>query len=248
MNDTLKAAGRIGAELGAAKAENERLRGLLAEVAHCLRTTDEQPLYWEENLASRIYRTLSQQAEPCGTCEPEGVMATDGSGPFDCPDCGKKAAARNGSETTETRATAGLEGAAQPAQAQDEREAFEAEARKLLYVLDREAISGEYIVPDTENAWQLWQARATRPAQTEQQPEDQVSATMKLPCELKLPGGMTIGKGCQLSTLLLAMRDRENGPIWRQRFGQPQPFDPALHNLMAEFLAAPAAQAVKGGE
>lgn len=44
--------------------ENEKLRGLLAEVAHCLRTTDEQPLYWEENLASRIYRALSQQAEP----------------------------------------------------------------------------------------------------------------------------------------------------------------------------------------
>lgn len=32
MNDTLKAAGRIGAELGAAKAENDRLRGLLREV------------------------------------------------------------------------------------------------------------------------------------------------------------------------------------------------------------------------
>ena len=67
MNDTLKAAGRIGAELGAAKAENERLRGLLAEVAHCLRTSDEQPLYWEEEFASRIYRALSQQAEPTGT-------------------------------------------------------------------------------------------------------------------------------------------------------------------------------------
>ena len=32
MNDTLKVAGRIGAELGAAKAENDRLRGLLAIV------------------------------------------------------------------------------------------------------------------------------------------------------------------------------------------------------------------------
>ena len=31
MNDTLKAAGRIGAELGAAKAENEKLRGLLTK-------------------------------------------------------------------------------------------------------------------------------------------------------------------------------------------------------------------------
>lgn len=52
--------------------------------------------------------------------------------------------------------------------AQDEREAFEAEARKLLYVLDREAIGGEYIVPDTENAWHLWRARDTRPAQTDE--------------------------------------------------------------------------------
>lgn len=27
----------------------------------------------------------------CGTCEKDGVWATDGAGPFDCPDCGKKA-------------------------------------------------------------------------------------------------------------------------------------------------------------
>ncbi|WP_312537657.1 hypothetical protein [Stutzerimonas nitrititolerans] len=81
----------------------------------------------------------------------------------------------------------------------------------------------------------------TRPAQTEQQPEDRVPVTMKLPCEVKLPGGMTVGRGCQLSTLLLAMRDREHGPLWRQRFGQPQPFDPALLNLIAD-NAAPIAQ------
>jgi hypothetical protein len=35
MNDTLKVAGRIGAELGAAKAELEKLRGLLREAIHC---------------------------------------------------------------------------------------------------------------------------------------------------------------------------------------------------------------------
>src|SRR5690606_8922730 len=45
----------------------------------------------------------------------------------------------------------------------------------------------------------------------------------------------------QLSTLLLAMTDREHGPLWRQRFGQPQPFDPALLNLIAD-NAAPIAQ------
>src|SRR5690606_7186646 len=72
-------------------------------------------------------------------------------------------------------------------------------------------------------------------------PEDRVPVTMKLPCEVKLPGGMTVGRGCQLSTLLLAMRDREHGPLWRQRFGQPQPFDPALLNLIAD-NAAPIAQ------
>lgn len=49
------------------QAENEKLRGLLSEVAHCLRTSDEQPLYWEEEFASRIYRALSQQAEPVDT-------------------------------------------------------------------------------------------------------------------------------------------------------------------------------------
>lgn len=92
--------------------------------------------------------------------------------------------------------------------------------------------------------WIGWQARATRPAQTEQQLVDHVPVTMKLPCEVKLPGGMTVGKGCQLTTLLLAMRDRESGPQWRQRFGQPQPFDPALLNLIGD-VAAPIAQPVQ---
>jgi len=58
--------------------ENVRLRGLLVEVAHCLRTSDEQPLYWEEKFASRIYRDLSQQAEPeCGCCGQTGECDDD---------------------------------------------------------------------------------------------------------------------------------------------------------------------------
>ncbi|NIM30403.1 MAG: hypothetical protein GTN60_03640 [Pseudomonas stutzeri] len=66
------------------------------------------------------------------------------------------------------------------------------------------------------------------------QPEDNVPVNMSLPCEVKLPGGMTIGRGCRLSTLLLALRQREDGPLWRQYFGAPQPFDPALHKLIGD--------------
>lgn len=75
---------------------------------------------------------------------------------------------------------------------------------------------------------------AQRYSDTARQPEDYVPATMKLPCEVKLPGGMTIGIGCRLSTLLLALKQREDGPLWRQRFGEPLPFDPALHKLIGD--------------
>lgn len=73
-----------------------------------------------------------------------------------------------------------------------------------------------------------------RPAQAEQQPID---GNMKLPCEVRLPGGMTIGKGCALSTLLLALRNRDDSMPWRQRFGVPMPFDPRLRNLIAALSA-----------
>jgi hypothetical protein len=55
MNETLKAAGHIGAELGAAKAENARLRGLLREAIHCCP---------DEQLRNEMKAALSQQAEP----------------------------------------------------------------------------------------------------------------------------------------------------------------------------------------
>lgn len=133
---------------------------------------------------------------------------------------------------------------------QDEREAFEAKFPTPEHCMK----CGDTYAATEFNAWgahkyinlrEGWMAAlkwyASRPAQAEQEPEDQIPVTMKLPCELKLPGGMTVGKGCQLSTLLQAMRDRENGPQWRQRFGQPQPFDPALLNLISD-AATPIAQ------
>ncbi len=58
MNDTLKVAGRIGAELGAEKAEVERLRGLLREAVHCCP---------DEQLRNEMREALSQQAEPTDT-------------------------------------------------------------------------------------------------------------------------------------------------------------------------------------
>ncbi|MFG3398705.1 hypothetical protein ACQKEK_02285 [Pseudomonas sp. NPDC077408] len=70
MNDTLKAASRIGAELGAVKAECERLRGVLAELS---RAPQEGEVLTRERLAAicevghdrpAFVAALSQQAEP----------------------------------------------------------------------------------------------------------------------------------------------------------------------------------------
>ena len=60
MNDTLKVAGRIGAELGAAKAENEKLRGLLCLVAKRVRNGSAV----DRIILERIDAALAQQAEP----------------------------------------------------------------------------------------------------------------------------------------------------------------------------------------
>jgi len=62
MNDTLKVAGRIGAELGAAKAELERLRELLRDVEFRGLLTG-----WEPGLIGQITAALSQQSEPTNT-------------------------------------------------------------------------------------------------------------------------------------------------------------------------------------
>lgn len=60
MKDTLKVAGRIGAELGAAKAENDRLRGLLEAALYYVPSN-------KTELRALIDAALSQQAEPTDT-------------------------------------------------------------------------------------------------------------------------------------------------------------------------------------
>jgi hypothetical protein len=82
MNDTLKAAGRIGAELGAAKAENEKLRGLLREAHDTIRNLaddlDEEEFQAIIDQLAEIELALAQQqTEPCqaqnGPCPGDGV-------------------------------------------------------------------------------------------------------------------------------------------------------------------------------
>ncbi|MEW6316275.1 MAG: hypothetical protein AB1670_07770 [Pseudomonadota bacterium] len=68
MNDKLKVAGRIGAELGAAKAEVERLREVLSRIAnlpmyHCSTEND----YRLSAAKAMAVAALSQQAEPTDT-------------------------------------------------------------------------------------------------------------------------------------------------------------------------------------
>lgn len=127
----------IGAELGAAKAENEKLREALKRIIdRCeafvddkaeMRTPSVEVLMGiAEDAIYTVHEAddaLSQQAEP-----------------------------------------------AEPAPAQDEREAFESHMRLGGYSNTEKHQEGSYVSSVMELWWQGWKARATRPAQTEQQP------------------------------------------------------------------------------
>lgn len=157
MNDTLKASGRIGAELGAAKAENDRLRGLLREVIAC------QSAHYGDGcglhlsmitLAGRIKDALSQQPE-----QTETFTAVD-------------------MATAAAQAFRDGQAAVEQAPVQDEREAVERFSPTTsvphcgrAYEVEAymtEDDDGEYM---TVSQHERIVAALTRPAQTEQQPE-----------------------------------------------------------------------------
>lgn len=154
MNDTLKAAGRIGAELGAAKAENERLRGLLREVRVLLANSSYRISGTAAFLHS-IDAALSQHTEPTDTYTAVD-MATAAAQGF-----------RDGLAAVEQAA------------AQDERKTFEVEIPDISAIYDgrsfipyRPLEAGERLMTVAQHLRIEKQLRAalTRPAQTEQQP------------------------------------------------------------------------------
>lgn len=171
--------------------ENARLRGLLTTLRISLNLDDtEYGLSQQEKrkLAADIDAALSKQAEPvCQTMQrPKAECG--------CPDCGSSLIDWPTSEPTDTytavdMATAAAQGfrdgqaAVEPAPAQDEREAhvpdkvFQDEFQ--VWWEDHgqfcRAGGGDYERTFAFQAWRhlypmLLQARATRPAQTEQQP------------------------------------------------------------------------------
>jgi hypothetical protein len=179
MNDTLKAAGNIGAELGAVKAENEKLRGLLTEAFNSLCDgLEEGPLESEASLADRarafqIKDALSQQSEPVrspGTEDSASMDSDSTQEQFTAVDMATAAAQgfRDGQK-------------AEPAPAQDERPATGVTIEKDMLgtvhikVGDFDYVQIKYQYPYTDNASQNALAKRivgllTRSAQTEQQP------------------------------------------------------------------------------
>lgn len=163
-NHDLKELAAMGAELGAAKAENEKLRGLLT-TAWRLRPDQHyhedhlqaEQKAWEVETAEVLNAAdaLSQQPEPTDTYTAVD-MATAAAQGF-----------RDG------------QAAVEQAPVQDERKTFEAWAKtqgdKWLIVggLQWSAGTDDYASARTNAAWAAWQERAAlsaRPAQTEQQP------------------------------------------------------------------------------
>lgn len=148
MNDTLKAAGRIGAELGAAKAELERLRELLRDVEFRGLLTG-----WEPGLIGQITAALSQRPDPTDTYTAVD-MATAAAQGF-----------RDG------------QAAVEQSPAQDEREAVERFSPTTSVPHCGRASEVEaYMTEDDDGEYMAVSqherivAALTRPAQTEQQP------------------------------------------------------------------------------
>lgn len=178
----LKELAAIGAELGAAKAENEMLRGLLREAQPYVAARAVGPME-TSHLLQRIRTALSQQAESeCIACEGHPAVCNN-----PCALCGKQAKPTD-TYTAVDMATAAAQGcrdgqaAVEPAPAQDERTDFEAWAKSLgvactktpqglMFAGGRRVPVGGYILAETALAWAAWKARAYRAAQTEQQPE-----------------------------------------------------------------------------
>ncbi|MBV2205865.1 MAG: hypothetical protein KUL87_10620 [Pseudomonas sp.] len=155
MNDTLKAAGRIGAELGAAKAEVERLREALRPfaafeavrskqggctpkrgTAWAVASAGEEAEITVEHLQASV-SALSQQAEPCVFHDSDREACQQYSGQVPC----------------------------EPAPAQDEKAAFDD-----WYPLGcpGAGVTAQLSALSGFRAGAAWQR--TRPAQTEQQP------------------------------------------------------------------------------
>lgn len=178
MNDTLKVAGRIGAELGAAKAENEAMRWLLQQVVDC------QAEHYGDGcglhlsmitLAGRIKDAISQQAEPVRSPRTEDTASMDSN-------------SAQGQFTAVDMATAAAQGfrdgqaAVEQAAVQDELPAGGVTIEKDIFgtahikMGDFDYIQIQYQYPYTDNASQNALAKRiaellTRPAQTAPQPE-----------------------------------------------------------------------------
>lgn len=151
----LKELAAMGAELGAAKAEVDKLRAILEGILFCGRGTSGRIILEAED-EDRIRGAL-MQASPCqaqnGPCPGDGVS--------ECKDC----------PTAVDMATAAAQGfrdgqaAVEQAPAQDELTAFDA-----WYATEESFAAGD------SNGWYgiaraAWMARAARPAQTAPQPE-----------------------------------------------------------------------------
>jgi len=158
MNDTLKAAGRIGAELGAAKAEVDRLREVLSRIAnlpmyHCSTEND----YRLSAAKAMAVAALSQQPEPTDTYTAVDMATAAAQGFRD----GQAAVEQDTAQDEPPQSGITIE-----------KDVFGTVHIKLG---DFDYIQIQYQYPYTDNASQNALAKRiaellTRPAQTEQQP------------------------------------------------------------------------------